>query len=75
MAEARQRKWHVFQTKDELSVAIAKYTAHLSAKFCKEKGLFTVVLSGGGLIDWLWSTNLPYFTLLLLFLIGKSNNI
>ncbi|KAG2239431.1 hypothetical protein Bca52824_091775 [Brassica carinata] len=53
MAEARQRKWHVFQTKDELSVAIAKYTAHLSAKFCKEKGLFTVVLSGGGLIDWL----------------------
>ncbi|KAG2239428.1 hypothetical protein Bca52824_091772 [Brassica carinata] len=53
MAEARHRKWHVFQTKDELSVAMAKYTAHLSAKFCKEKGLFTVVLSGGGLIDWL----------------------
>lgn len=53
MTEARHRQWHKFQTKDELSVAMAKYTAHLSEKFCKEKGIFTVVLSGGGLIDWL----------------------
>ena len=57
MAGTTQRKREVFPSKDELSVALAKYTANLSAKFCKEKGYFTVVLSGGGLIDWLWSTN------------------
>ncbi|WZZ01109.1 hypothetical protein YC2023_073437 [Brassica napus] len=53
MAGTTQRKMEVFPSKDELSVALAKYTANLSAKFCKEKGYFTVVLSGGGLIDWL----------------------
>lgn len=50
-----QRKMIVFPTKNELSEAMAEYTAKLSAKFIKEKGLFTVVLSGGDLIDWLWS--------------------
>ncbi|ESQ31984.1 hypothetical protein EUTSA_v10004809mg [Eutrema salsugineum] len=48
-----QRKVVVFPSKNELYEAMAKYTANLSAKFCKEKGLFTVVLSGGDLIDWL----------------------
>ncbi|EOA21419.1 hypothetical protein CARUB_v10001791mg [Capsella rubella] len=48
-----QRKMIVFPTKNELSEAMAEYTAKLSAKFIKEKGLFTVVLSGGDLIDWL----------------------
>lgn len=60
-----QRKMIVFPSKNELSEAMAEYTANLSDKFCKEKGLFTVVLSGGDLIDWLWSPNLiPRLTLL-----------
>ncbi|KFK27720.1 hypothetical protein AALP_AA8G420800 [Arabis alpina] len=53
MATCTQRKMIVFPSKNELSEAMAEYTANLSAKFCKEKGLFTVVLSGGDLIDWL----------------------
>uniref|UniRef100_A0A1J3EZZ4 Probable 6-phosphogluconolactonase n=1 Tax=Noccaea caerulescens TaxID=107243 RepID=A0A1J3EZZ4_NOCCA len=52
MATTR-RKMIVFPSKKELSEAMAEYTAKLSAKFCKQKGLFTVVLSGGDLIDWL----------------------
>lgn len=44
----------IFKTKDELAVELAKYTANLSSKFCKERGIFTVVLSGGDLISWLW---------------------
>ncbi|CAH2044327.1 unnamed protein product [Thlaspi arvense] len=43
----------VFPTKKELAEAMATYTATLSAKFCKERGCFTVVLSGGDLISWL----------------------
>ncbi|KAL5726784.1 6-phosphogluconolactonase [Ranunculus cassubicifolius] len=41
----------IFNTEEHLSVALARYTADLSNKFVKEKGLFTVVLSGGTLID------------------------
>ncbi|KAG2311544.1 hypothetical protein Bca4012_026025 [Brassica carinata] len=44
----------ICKTKDELAVELAKYTANLSSKFCKERGIFTVVLSGGDLISWLW---------------------
>ncbi|KAI4307055.1 hypothetical protein L6164_030285 [Bauhinia variegata] len=36
--------------KEELPVALAKYVADLSDKFTKERGSFTVVLSGGSLI-------------------------
>ncbi|XP_073011895.1 probable 6-phosphogluconolactonase 4, chloroplastic [Typha latifolia] len=40
----------VFDDEEELSVSLAKYTADLSEKFAKERGAFTVVLSGGSLI-------------------------
>ncbi|KAL3574741.1 hypothetical protein D5086_022842 [Populus alba] len=39
----------VFDT-EELSVSLAKYTAVLSDKFAKERGSFTVVLSGVSLV-------------------------
>lgn len=48
-----ERKMIVLPTKKELAVAIATQTAVFSAKFCKERGYFTVVLSGGDLISWL----------------------
>jgi 6-phosphogluconolactonase len=41
----------VFDSKEELAVSLAKYTAELSEKFAAERGAFTVVLSGGSLID------------------------
>ena len=40
----------VFVTEEELAVSLAKYTADLSDKFAKERGSFTVVVSGGSLI-------------------------
>ncbi|XP_042002004.1 probable 6-phosphogluconolactonase 4, chloroplastic [Salvia splendens] len=40
-----------FDSESDVAVALAKYTADLSAKFVKEKGSFSVVLSGGSLID------------------------
>ncbi|KAL1203285.1 putative 6-phosphogluconolactonase 2 [Cardamine amara subsp. amara] len=46
-------KTRVFKSKDEMKVELAKYTADLSSKFCKEREKFTVVLSGGDLISWL----------------------
>lgn len=51
-----------FDSECDVAVALAKYTADLSAKFVKEKGSFSVVLSGGSLIDtlrynWLARTN------------------
>ncbi|XP_010525567.1 PREDICTED: probable 6-phosphogluconolactonase 5, chloroplastic [Tarenaya hassleriana] len=52
-AAAEKRRVEVFDGEEDLAVALAKYTADLSAKFCKERGAFTVVLSGGALIDWL----------------------
>lgn len=49
----KEMKKIVVPTKKELATAIADYTALLSAMFCKERGYFTVVLSGGDLISWL----------------------
>ncbi|XP_010274562.1 PREDICTED: probable 6-phosphogluconolactonase 4, chloroplastic isoform X2 [Nelumbo nucifera] len=40
----------VFESEEDLSVSLAKYTADLSEKFIQERGAFTVVLSGGSLI-------------------------
>ncbi|KAK2985973.1 hypothetical protein RJ640_028291 [Escallonia rubra] len=40
----------VYDTEEDLSVSLAKYTAELSEKYAKERGAFTVVLSGGSLI-------------------------
>ncbi|KAG5381961.1 hypothetical protein IGI04_033431 [Brassica rapa subsp. trilocularis] len=43
-------KVEIFDTEENLAVELAKYTADLSDKYCKEKGAFTVVVSGGSLI-------------------------
>jgi 6-phosphogluconolactonase len=48
--EKKKKKVEVFDTEEDLSVSLAKYTADLSDKFTKERGAFTVVLSGGSLI-------------------------
>ncbi|CAH9058876.1 unnamed protein product [Cuscuta epithymum] len=40
-----------FESEDDVAVALAKYTADLSEKFIRQKNSFTVVLSGGSLID------------------------
>ncbi|XP_044461790.1 probable 6-phosphogluconolactonase 4, chloroplastic [Mangifera indica] len=45
-----KNKVQVFDSEEDLAVSLAKYTADLSEKFCKEKGSFSVVLSGGYLI-------------------------
>ncbi|KAE8723927.1 putative 6-phosphogluconolactonase 5 [Hibiscus syriacus] len=50
MAEKGKGKVVVFDSEEDLSVSLAKYTADLADKFSKEKGSFTVVLSGGSLI-------------------------
>ncbi|XP_068634904.1 probable 6-phosphogluconolactonase 4, chloroplastic [Aristolochia californica] len=41
----------VFDSEEGLSVSLAEYTAQLSEKFTRERGAFTVVLSGGSLIE------------------------
>uniref|UniRef100_A0A5B7BCB7 Probable 6-phosphogluconolactonase n=1 Tax=Davidia involucrata TaxID=16924 RepID=A0A5B7BCB7_DAVIN len=48
--EKGKGKLQVFDSEEDLSVSLAKYTADLSDKFAKERGAFTVVLSGGSLI-------------------------
>ncbi|KAJ6840430.1 putative 6-phosphogluconolactonase 4, chloroplastic [Iris pallida] len=40
----------VFDSEEDLSVALAKYTAELSGRFADERGAFSVVVSGGSLI-------------------------
>lgn len=40
----------VFDSEDDLAVALARYTADLSGKFAAERGAFTVVISGGSLV-------------------------
>lgn len=55
MATATSTEFHryklkVLRSEGDLAVALAKYTADLADKFIKEKGVFTVVLSGGYLI-------------------------
>ena len=52
MAAAKgDRKVSVFDCEEDVAVALAKYVADLSDKCAKEKGVFSVVLSGGSLID------------------------
>ncbi|GAV89617.1 Glucosamine_iso domain-containing protein [Cephalotus follicularis] len=43
-------KVEVFDTEETLAASLANYTAHLSDMFSKQRGAFTVVLSGGSLI-------------------------
>ncbi|KAL1818579.1 hypothetical protein DCAR_0414762 [Daucus carota subsp. sativus] len=40
----------VFDSEEDLAVSLAKYIANISDKFAKERGAFTVALSGGSLI-------------------------
>jgi 6-phosphogluconolactonase len=40
-----------FDTEEDVAISLAKYTAELSEKFAAERGAFTVVLSGGTLIE------------------------
>lgn len=47
---------------EDVAVALAKYTAHLSDKFIKQKGSFSVVLSGGTLIDTMRFLTRPPYT-------------
>ncbi|KAJ6874539.1 6-phosphogluconolactonase 4 [Populus alba x Populus x berolinensis] len=52
MADQNNKKVvKVYDTEQDVAVSLAKYVADLSAKFAKERGSFTVVLSGGYLID------------------------
>ncbi|ERN10723.1 probable 6-phosphogluconolactonase 4, chloroplastic isoform X2 [Amborella trichopoda] len=51
----------VFENEEELMVALAKYTSELSEKIVKERGAFTVVLSGGSLIKCLGKLVEPPF--------------
>jgi hypothetical protein len=50
-AEKGVVKKEVFESEEDLAVSLAKYTAQLSDKFGKERGAFSVVLSGGSLIN------------------------
>ncbi|KAF2299410.1 hypothetical protein GH714_031859 [Hevea brasiliensis] len=47
----KKKEVEVFDSEEAVAVSLAKYTADLSEKFCKERGCFTVVLSGGSLIE------------------------
>lgn len=51
MADQNKKVVKVYDTEQDVAVSLAKYVADLSAKFAKERGSFTVVLSGGYLID------------------------
>lgn len=42
---------NIFNSEEEVAISLAKYIADLSDKFVKERGAFTVVLSGGYLIN------------------------
>ncbi|KAG6469935.1 probable 6-phosphogluconolactonase 4, chloroplastic [Zingiber officinale] len=60
-SEIRKQALLVFDSEEEVSVSLAKYTAELSEKFVREKGAFTAVLSGGTLIETLRKlTEPPY---------------
>ncbi|KAJ4900481.1 hypothetical protein Rs2_14432 [Raphanus sativus] len=47
---AMKKRVEIYDTEENLAIDLAKYTADLSDKFCKERGAFTVVVSGGSLI-------------------------
>ncbi|KAK4792715.1 hypothetical protein SAY86_023150 [Trapa natans] len=49
--EIHRHKVKVMRSEEDLALALAKYTADLADKFIKEKGVFTIVLSGGYLIN------------------------
>ncbi|KAF8379949.1 hypothetical protein HHK36_027415 [Tetracentron sinense] len=50
VTEKGKGKLQIFESEEDLSVSLAKYTADFSERFVRERGAFTVVLSGGSLI-------------------------
>ncbi|KAJ0248631.1 6-phosphogluconolactonase 3 [Hirschfeldia incana] len=48
--EKNKKRVEIYDNEENLAIDLAKYTADLSDKFCKERGAFTVVVSGGSLI-------------------------
>lgn len=48
--EKRAPQVRVFDNEEELSTALADYVAQLSEKAVRERGSFSIVLSGGNLI-------------------------
>lgn len=50
VADKGKRDVKVFDSEEHLAVSLAKYVADLSDKYAKERGAFTVALSGGSLI-------------------------
>lgn len=61
----------MFDSEEDLAVSLAKYVADLSDKYAKERGAFTVALSGGSLIKSLRSAKQIYilfFFVILLFI-------
>ncbi|CAH8342443.1 unnamed protein product [Eruca vesicaria subsp. sativa] len=48
--EENKKRVEIYDTEENLAIDLAKYTSDLSDKFCKERGAFTVVVSGGSLI-------------------------
>ncbi|KAJ8769745.1 hypothetical protein K2173_005951 [Erythroxylum novogranatense] len=51
MGALPKKKVEVFETEEDMAMSLAKYIADLSSKFIKERGLFSIVLSGGTLIQ------------------------
>ncbi|KAL1218164.1 6-phosphogluconolactonase 3 [Cardamine amara subsp. amara] len=50
MGKEEKKRVEIYDLEENLAVDLAKFTANLSDKFCKERGAFTVVVSGGSLI-------------------------
>lgn len=47
---AKSPNVNIFDSEEQVAIELAKFTANLSEKFIKERGAFTVVVSGGSLI-------------------------
>lgn len=50
MAQVGKANVLVFDSEEGLAVALAEYVSQLSDQYAKERGAFTVALSGGSLI-------------------------
>ncbi|CAO2838543.1 unnamed protein product [Amaranthus hypochondriacus] len=50
MADVKSKNVNIFDSEEQVAIELANYTVNLSNKFIKERGAFTVVVSGGSLI-------------------------
>lgn len=50
IGKEEKKRVEIYDLEENLAIDLAKFTANLSDKFCKERGAFTVVVSGGSLI-------------------------